>query len=78
MVISPLNLGDEGVINTEDSVRVSLVRNFALGSDIWQGFYDGFDPGGIYQVVIYATDQDGLNAQPRTFMIDTAQPIQEE
>ncbi|MEM7538883.1 MAG: leucine-rich repeat domain-containing protein, partial [Chloroflexota bacterium] len=55
----------DDVLNTVEVLdRIPLQRRTALGTDMFDGVYAGFDQVGDYRVVVYATDADGLVAHP--------------
>jgi hypothetical protein len=41
----------------------------------WVGMYDGFDEVGTYRIVVYASDNDGLDAPPRTVEVRVGNQI---
>ncbi|MEM7531403.1 MAG: right-handed parallel beta-helix repeat-containing protein [Chloroflexota bacterium] len=66
----------DGVIDTDSDLdQVTLQRDLNLGENIYTGSYLGFAQTGVYQLVVYATDVDGLHAQPVTMTVDTTYRI---
>ncbi|MEM7532327.1 MAG: C13 family peptidase [Chloroflexota bacterium] len=62
----------DGEINTDAALdRILLTPHAELGPDMYQGNYPGFSESGIYHVVIHATDEDELTAQPVVLAVDT-------
>ena len=61
----------------EELVRETMPTIVLLdqGSDWYGAIYSGFDEMGTYRVVIYAEDDDGLEARPLAIEVTTGWPV---
>ncbi|MBX3011013.1 MAG: NHL repeat-containing protein [Caldilineaceae bacterium] len=70
---APPSDGD-ALIRDEDDLSIARVKLDLRSDGSYRALYTGFQGDGVYRVVFYSEDDDGLQAQPITRLVTIAQP----
>ncbi|CAN5778724.1 hypothetical protein BH10CHL1_BH10CHL1_23610 [soil metagenome] len=66
--IPPSN--SDALVRDEDDLTVAKIKLDLRSDGTYSSLYTGFNLAGIYRVVFYAEDDDGLEAQPVTLVVN--------